>query len=1296
MSRNALMIGFNEDELYEVDTIEDIDIEITKNIYSIEDPSKRLSDFTKTVQIPGSKNNDGIFNSLFDVNFHIRDAQQLNPDFNPAKKAVCYYMQDQVIQIEGYCQLVNIIVLENNKVTYEIVIYGLSADLYSKMGNSLLTDIEGLGAFFWNDANIKASWSNPTGLYFFPYVDRGTAFAWRNGVSVGNASVDYNSFKPWINVYYILFEILDNIGIDSSRIQSDFLNSDMFRRLIIECDISKFVLDAAARDDSKAEAIRNTDQTVTFNSTALADIYNNQQWIFNTVVQDNFNQYDNTTGTITVLNEGYHTLIAPIEIYVTLGAYNADVEFSTFVILKRAGTYQVIWSDIYRRTTAITPPYTTGFDSQVKIGSMWFKAGDEIRVCVGNLKVGGSPAFGQGVDFISGGLNAVNVLFYEDSQFTYDSLVNINNILPNMKQTDFFMGIVKMFNLYIEPQSDGTYIIEPRDDFFLEEVTDWTEKLDVSQDFKITPEGLLKVKQVDFNYIKGEDDVSTKFYQETGEAFGHKKLIFDNDFVKEIQKVEIPFVCEPLQYQKGQQIVCIKTNYGGVAAERSANPIIAFAGDLQPCLNYAYFDAGAMTYTNYTTYPYAGFLNDPLNPEHDLCFAQQEGYFHTTPSGRVETDNYLYNAYHREQWEQIGDRDSKMVECYIKLNPIDINQLSFRKIYWIRNAGYRLLEVQDYKPNGNATTKVILLKLNLVDGFTPSQSTVLGDTKDGGGGTGGGGGGDHTGGGGGDQMQGAQVFSGVWQGGQGNVINSSIGVLVTGFNNTVGSNCSNITIKGSNNTVFPGLSNVTLINCTDLTITESDVVYINNSKVALVPMADTGLLTFASPGLSIASSTQINIGALTGWVVDNETDPSNPTATYIDYPGGSNITVTTIGSGPISYILIGAGNVITFQNTFPTSAERKANIWLGKVAHPGLTTLTVIGNEPDIVTSPIAQYRDMFQALGPYINDGVVAYANGANLTINITQGNIHGNGINFVADNTTPNEIVVGPVSGLSYLPRTQTGLGGGAITNVDVDYYDVAGTVTAIPGSVNRATIRYIYYIPNLGFIIQYGQTYYTSLSEAISAVGRESHVVFPNLVGNAILLGVLVATKGCTALNDSTTARFFAADKIGQIGGSTAGVNLPTAFTQLTDVPSSYSGQTLKAVRVNAGETALEFYTPSTTGLPWTEVTGTTQSMAVNNGYIVNNASLVTLTLPSTASSNVGDILRIVGSGAGGWKIAQNASQKIVWTSGGVASTDETITGVAGSLSSTDYYDCIDLIYLASNKWSVQMAKGVITIV
>ena len=49
-----------------------------------------------------------------------------------------------------------------------------------------------------------------------------------------------------------------------------------------------------------------------------------------------------------------------------------------------------------------------------------------------------------------------------------------------------------------------------------------------------------------------------------------------------------------------------------------------------------------------------------------------------------------------------------------------------------------------------------------------------------------------------------------------------------------------------------------------------------------------------------------------------------------------------------------------------------------------------------------------------------------------------------------------------------------------------------------------------------------------------------------------------------------------------------------------------------------------------------------MAVSSGYILNNASLVTATLPSTAA--IGERIILQGKGAGLYKIAQNAGQTI----------------------------------------------------
>jgi len=108
-----------------------------------------------------------------------------------------------------------------------------------------------------------------------------------------------------------------------------------------------------------------------------------------------------------------------------------------------------------------------------------------------------------------------------------------------------------------------------------------------------------------------------------------------------------------------------------------------------------------------------------------------------------------------------------------------------------------------------------------------------------------------------------------------------------------------------------------------------------------------------------------------------------------------------------------------------------------------------------------------------------------------------------------------------------------------------------------------------------------------------------------------------------------------------------------------------------------------------LTWTDVTGTTQAMAVNNGYTANNAGLVTLTLPATAA--YGTVMAVIGKGAGGWKIAQNSGQTIHF---GISNTT---SGASGSLASTNQYDVVWLLCtIANTDFTVYDSIGNITIV
>lgn len=111
----------------------------------------------------------------------------------------------------------------------------------------------------------------------------------------------------------------------------------------------------------------------------------------------------------------------------------------------------------------------------------------------------------------------------------------------------------------------------------------------------------------------------------------------------------------------------------------------------------------------------------------------------------------------------------------------------------------------------------------------------------------------------------------------------------------------------------------------------------------------------------------------------------------------------------------------------------------------------------------------------------------------------------------------------------------------------------------------------------------------------------------------------------------------------------------------------------------------------GLTWNDVTGTSANMLANNGYLANNAGLVTLTLPSLVGQF--EVICVQGFGAGGWQIAQNASQRII------VGDQVTSTGVGGSLASTNANDCVQLIVAnvgATVTFSVQSSVGNLTLV
>ena len=109
----------------------------------------------------------------------------------------------------------------------------------------------------------------------------------------------------------------------------------------------------------------------------------------------------------------------------------------------------------------------------------------------------------------------------------------------------------------------------------------------------------------------------------------------------------------------------------------------------------------------------------------------------------------------------------------------------------------------------------------------------------------------------------------------------------------------------------------------------------------------------------------------------------------------------------------------------------------------------------------------------------------------------------------------------------------------------------------------------------------------------------------------------------------------------------------------------------------------------GLTWSVITGASQAMSSNNGYIANRAGLVTLTLPTTSA--VGDMITVTGiNTALGWSITYTTNQQIFF---GTSST--TIT--TGNLASVNIRDTVTLVCMTANlTWNVVSSIGNITVV
>ena len=114
--------------------------------------------------------------------------------------------------------------------------------------------------------------------------------------------------------------------------------------------------------------------------------------------------------------------------------------------------------------------------------------------------------------------------------------------------------------------------------------------------------------------------------------------------------------------------------------------------------------------------------------------------------------------------------------------------------------------------------------------------------------------------------------------------------------------------------------------------------------------------------------------------------------------------------------------------------------------------------------------------------------------------------------------------------------------------------------------------------------------------------------------------------------------------RIASEPAGANCTYAGNQITSGPDTNANGALDASEVST--TNYSCNGAPSADLNWVIVDDADSPKQVlrNTNYLANGDAQVVLTLPADADISIGEIVRINGAGAGGWKIAQNAGQAV----------------------------------------------------
>ena len=861
-----------------LDILQNPNIFITRSIADIREPESRESEWSKTIEIPGTANNNKIFSHLFEV-----EQTVYGTSFNPNIKADCIIYADGVEQLRGFLRLLSIKVDDSTHITYEVTCHGQSADFFTTIAERKLNQLDfSEYNHTLSSGNIIDSWSNqiykngsPQAFsygdgYMYAMIDKGHP----TNIAIWDAS----QFTPSLYAKTVVDKIFANAGFTYTN--DSFFNTDRFKRLVIPAP-SSLTANAATLESRRFKASRTTTaQSLDLNSIL---IFQNDSTSGN---YDNGNNYNNTTGQYTAPVGGSFVFDLDLSInYASTGyapVYQEDIwlVFGLYVngVLKQTSTVTVDFgSPAFNVQLYFSPLAVFGSNViDIRLAQVWDQANlhnltnSEFQVDIGigsNMESNQSAytyGYGETVDF-SAFLNS------------------------EVKQSEMLMSFVKMFNLYIEPDKDNPKMLRcvPRDEFFNGDSVDWTAKLDYSQPVEIVPMGELEANPYVFQYKEGKDDANVLYQESYQTTYGSRTYKIDNQFIKNEKKIQIAFTPTQINSYNNQKnfVLSYVPNY------QDGDLRVLYFGGVVSGVNwmlYAQYAGVGLNYQNRYSIPLTIHLDSISNPTFDINFGMPREI--GLGAGYKYTNSNLVNNYYYRFLSEITGSNSKLLRAYFRITPKDWLNLSFSDAYFFEGQYWRLNQIVDYNPIEDGVYLCEFLLAQFIEPATIVQKTIgagtagQSDTQS-----------DIYPGGDIPIKPGIKgVTVGVSQGGGG--IFQGDGIVQ---NNNV---TDSFAVVSKNTTFQAGTDGSGAILCNDFVITKPDTLYMGNYEMYPSFLSGGNVKTITTNYTATKDDYLFLLDTTAGQITLTLPDPSGLSGKYFavkKITAGQQVTIDTVGTAKI-------------------------------------------------------------------------------------------------------------------------------------------------------------------------------------------------------------------------------------------------------------------------------------------------------------------------------------------------------------------------------------------------------------